>query len=192
MIELIRNVLISLYQQLNAAVLLACIASVALLYVEEHGIKNSFKVWCKRIRNDKEFRRAIYLVFYIGMILFRTLLCRPYYTNALENITGNWYIRDETGKLYTEGIENVILFIPFTMLLLWALKTKLKNNKFTYLITVSFGMSFGLSVFIESLQLFLKLGEFQLSDLFFNSLGGVIGGIVFYICSKVVSKGKHP
>lgn len=131
MIELIRNVLISLYQQLNAAVLLACIASVALLYVEEHGIKNSFKVWCKRIRNDKEFRRAIYLVFYIGMILFRTLLCRPYYTNALENITGNWYIRDETGKLYTEGIENVILFIPFTMLLLWALKTKLKNNKFT-------------------------------------------------------------
>lgn len=77
MIELIRNVLISLYQQLNAAVLLACIASVALLYVEEHGIKNSFKVWCKRTRNDKEFRRTIYLMFYIGMILFRTLFCMP-------------------------------------------------------------------------------------------------------------------
>lgn len=196
MAEVIRNVLTSLYQQLNAAILVACLASFTLLYVEEHGIKKSIKVWWNRIRSDKEFRRVIYLVFYTGMILFRTLLCRPYYTNTLGNVLGNWYIKDEAGKLYTEGIENVILFIPFTLLLLWAVKKELKNNKFTYLITVSFGISFGLSVFIESLQLFLKLGGFQLSDLFFNSLGGVIGGILFYICKlakggKRIDKGKY-
>lgn len=189
MAEVIRNVLTSLYQQLNAAILLACLASFALLYVEEHGVKNSIKAWWKRICNDKEFRRVIYLVFYIGMLLFRTLLCRPYYTNTLGNVLGNWYFKDEAGKLYTEGIENVILFIPFTILLLWALKKKLRNNKFTYLIAVSFGMSFGLSVLIECLQFFLKLGGFQLSDIFFNSLGGVVGGIIFYLCN-IVKGGK--
>lgn len=36
------------------------------------------------------------------------------------------------------------------------------------------------SVSIETLQLLLRLGTFQLSDIFYNTVGGVIGGLMYY------------
>ncbi|MGH1941946.1 VanZ family protein [Enterococcus faecium] len=34
---------------------------------------------------------------------------------------------------------------------------------------------------MEFLQLFLHIGTFQLSDLFYNTLGGGIGGVIYYL-----------
>ena len=34
--------------------------------------------------------------------------------------------------------------------------------------------------FIEGCQLFLKIGTFQLTDLVFNSLGGLLGGLIYW------------
>lgn len=42
------------------------------------------------------------------------------------------------------------------------------------------------SLGIEFTQLFLRLGTFQLADLFYNTLGGFIGGIIYLIGSKVL------
>ena len=33
---------------------------------------------------------------------------------------------------------------------------------------------------IEMLQLLLRLGTFQLSDIFYNTVGGVLGGLIYY------------
>ncbi|MFR2143976.1 MAG: VanZ family protein [Blautia sp.] len=38
---------------------------------------------------------------------------------------------------------------------------------------------------IETLQLLLRLGTFQLSDIFYNTVGGVIGGLMYYGIRKV-------
>lgn len=35
------------------------------------------------------------------------------------------------------------------------------------------------SVSIEMLQLLLRLGTFQLSDIFYNTVGGVLGGLMY-------------
>ena len=51
------------------------------------------------------------------------------------------------------------------------------------MITVSF-LAFSFSVSIEMLQLFLRLGTFQLSDIFYNTVGGVVGGLVYYATIK--------
>ena len=40
------------------------------------------------------------------------------------------------------------------------------------------------SISIEMLQLFLRLGTFQLSDLFYNTVGGMIGGLMYYGITK--------
>ena len=40
------------------------------------------------------------------------------------------------------------------------------------------------SISIEMLQLFLRLGTFQLSDLFYNTVGGMIGGLMYYGIAK--------
>lgn len=41
------------------------------------------------------------------------------------------------------------------------------------------------SLTIEFLQLFLRLGTFQLSDLCYNTLGGAIGGVLYWMGWKV-------
>ena len=41
------------------------------------------------------------------------------------------------------------------------------------------------SVSIETLQLLLRLGTFQMSDIFYNTVGGVIGGLMYYGIRKV-------
>ena len=49
-------------------------------------------------------------------------------------------------------------------------------------------IAFIFSISIEMLQLFLRLGTFQLSDLFYNTVGGVVGGLVYY---GIVKARKH-
>jgi glycopeptide antibiotics resistance protein len=45
-------------------------------------------------------------------------------------------------------------------------------------------MAFIFSVSIEMLQLLLRLGTFQLSDIFYNTVGGVVGGLAYYVAMK--------
>ena len=38
------------------------------------------------------------------------------------------------------------------------------------------------------LQLFLRLGTFQISDLFFNTIGGLAGGIIYFLVNAVAER----
>lgn len=60
------------------------------------------------------------------------------------------------------------------------------NNKINTVKKTLFG-SLLFSVLIECTQLMLKVGVFQLSDIFCNTVGGVIGAIV-YILVKMFGK----
>ena len=46
-------------------------------------------------------------------------------------------------------------------------------------------IAFIFSVSIEMLQLLLRLGTFQLSDIFYNTVGGIIGGLMYCAVMKV-------
>ena len=129
--------------------------------------------------------RLFFFVFYITMILFRTLVNRNMWLNPLSNVMGGWWIYKEDSKtgemvLTTECIENLILFLPFTILLFWNFRKRLLGE------TVQLGKTFCLS--IEFLQLFLRLGTFQLSDLCYNTLGGGIGGLLYFAGHKLTAK----
>ena len=41
------------------------------------------------------------------------------------------------------------------------------------------------SISIEMLQLLMRLGTFQLSDIFYNTVGGVLGGLMYCAVMKV-------
>ena len=49
--------------------------------------------------------------------------------------------------------------------------------------TVMFGFVF--SLMLETLQLVFKVGSFDVDDMLLNTLGGVIGYIVFAICNMI-------
>lgn len=99
---------------------------------------------------------------------------------------GDWWIwkygEDGTRYLTTECIENLMLFIPFTILLFWTAGKKiLKKTAFLNIVWTGLKITFVFSLSIELLQLFLRLGTFQVSDLTYNTLGGGIGGAVYWI-----------
>ena len=83
--------------------------------------------------------------------------------------------------LTTECFENTALMFPFTILLMWSIQDKkITLDGFKNVILICIKTSFGFSVCIEFLQLFLRVGTFQISDIFYNTLGGGLGGVVYW------------
>lgn len=85
-------------------------------------------------------------------------------------------------QLATGCIENIIMMVPFSAMVMWTFNMKKK------VILKSIKIAFLFSISIEFLQLFLRLGTFQLSDIFYNTLGGFIGGMLYYAVMKVKKK----
>lgn len=182
--NIITNVLTALYHPFGFSVLLAVLFMFLYLYAMEHGWKESLLKWWRAFRTDVTFRRTFFLAFYTAMILFRTLLNRNLWMNPLSNVMGGWFLHNEKGELSTEPIENLMLFIPFVVLLLWAFRDKLlgeNHHSVAKVLWQSVKVTFVFSLGIEFAQLFLRLGTFQLADLFYNTLGGLIGGVVYAV-----------
>ena len=77
------------------------------------------------------------------------------------------------------------------MLLMWAAKDKiLKKVTFAGIVKSSFKTAFLFSLSVELLQLFLRVGTFQLSDICYNTLGGIIGGVIYGAVWKIKSRKK--
>lgn len=187
--NIVRNILISLYQLLGASVLVAVLFMFLYMYMEESDWKKAFGTWIDKFRNEKEFRQVFFLSLYTAMILFKTVFARSIWEKPLSDIFGGWGINDSKGVLATENIENVMLFIPFTILVLVVKKYKATNEivKITFIksIVTAAKVAFVTSGVIEVSQLLLKVGTLQVSDLVYNTLGGIIGGIIYYIASKI-------
>ena len=185
----VANVLQALYQPFWFAVIMSILITFFYMSAEENGLKVLLSKWYKRIKSDRDFRKVLYFSFITVMILFRTLLNRNMWANPLSDVIGVWGFTNAKGEFTTEAVENFILFVPFIFGLLWTFKDKLiGKGRFIKVMYVSLKYAFMFSLSIEMLQLFLRLGTFQLSDLFFNTMGGLIGGIIYYFGSKVQNK----
>lgn len=182
--SIIANVLTALYQPFWFAVILSVL--FMLVYKSYSSIKQAMREWVSWFKSDSTFRRTFFLVFYTVMILFRTLLNRNMWANPVSDVIGTWGLYNAKGELTTECIENLALFIPFTILLLLVAKERiLKRITIWSVLWNSTKITFLFSFAIEMLQLFLRLGTWQLSDLFYNTLGGAIGGLIYYVGYRV-------
>ena len=84
----------------------------------------------------------------------------------------------------SEWRAGVIMMVPFTGVLMWTFEEK-TGNGWRKILWHSGKTALIFSVSIETLQLLLRLGTFQLSDIFYNTVGGVIGGLMYYGIRKV-------
>lgn len=180
-VNVIVDVLSVIYQTAGASCLLAVLIMCVYMLGRKQGVEPVARAWVYQFRQSSWFRRHFFLTFYTCMMLFRTILCRSVWGNPLENVLGIWGLHHD-GKIYTENFENLILFMPFIMLLFWAREEKdhTKGKKVQEVLLNSFEISFCFSLAIETCQLFLKIGTFQLTDLCFNTLGGMIGGVIYW------------
>lgn len=193
--KIITNVLTAIYEPFGFALLLAFVSQFFYLYAYQpvnagKGWKVALKTWGAEFRTNCFFRKLFLLAFFSAMILFRTLLNRNLWLNPLSDIMGGWGIwkisSDANKELTTECFENIILMFPFTSVLMWTMKEKpVKVISLRSIAFKSAEIAFCFSLTIEFLQLFLRLGTFQLSDLFYNTLGGLLGGVVYWIAWKI-------
>ena len=75
---------------------------------------------------------------------------------------------------------NVVAFMPFGALIRWVI-----NRKVRWYQAVLYTFLFSLCV--ELLQLVAKVGVFDVDDLILNTLGGMIGFLVYYVLLIIVS-----
>ena len=157
---------------------------MSLLQQEKDG--SAIVTWYQKFKESVFFRKLFLLAFVTSMILFRTLLNRNLWMNPLSDVMGGWGIWETVNgerQLTTECIENVIMMVPFTSIVLWTFGEKIGNGR-KKLLWYSGKIAFGFSVSIEMLQLLLRLGTFQLSDIFYNTVGGIIGGLIYSVVMK--------
>ena len=191
--KILKNVLAALYKPFWAAMLIAFLAMYLYLYCKQNKwkpvevFKKSIELWVKSFKEDIKFRKIFLLTFYVAMILCRTMLYRDFWTNPLSDSMGGWGFKDAKGQLTTESIENIMLFIPFIMLVLWIFQKELlgENHRFINTVWVATSTVGVISLIIEFSQLLFHLGTFQISDLVYNTLGGTVGGVIYYIIYKI-------
>ena len=189
--KILTNILTALYEPFGFSLLLSFLAMFFYLYAYESigagkGWKIAIMTWYQKFKESVFFRKLFFLAFVTSLILFRTLLNRQLWMNPLSDVMGGWGIWGTVNseqKLTTECIENVIMMVPFSSVVMWTFQEKMEKG-LKKILWQSGKITFCFSVSIEMLQLLLRLGTFQLSDIFYNTVGGVLGGLVYYVAMK--------
>mgnify|MGYP003300526089 CR=1 FL=1 len=130
--RILTNILTALYEPFGFSFLLSFLAMFFYLYAYEpitagKGWKSAIVTWCLRFKKSVFFRKLFLLTFVTSLILFRTLLNRNLWMNPLSDVMGGWGIWetvDGEQKLTTECIENVIMMVPFSFVVLWTFEEK--------------------------------------------------------------------
>lgn len=146
----------------------------AAVYVISYSIRKRLK-GCGALPGLPDLWRgflAVYLVMLFQIVFFsREAGSRM----ELNLVIGGTWTDDPQGRAYV--IENILLFIPFGMLV------PLDWRRIPLIGTVLIG--FGLSLSIELLQLATARGYFQVDDLIMNALGCLLGGTVVWIVRRI-------
>ena len=128
------------------------------------------------------------LIFYVFFVLNATVLKRlsePEY-QPFSDIYGGWMVGELTYTYDFSALWNVIMFVPLCTFLFIFLKSALKRNTAVKQLFIISGISgFLFSGAVEILQIILKAGTFQFSDLVYNTLGSVLGVPVCLILVKI-------
>lgn len=193
--RMLADVLLALYQPFWAAVLLTVLASLFYLFCtgtldSGKGYGYALREWSRMVRGSSHFRGLLLLIFCTALILSRTLLFRQLHVRPLSNVLGVWHVwrtsANGSVSVSTECVENTLMLMPFSFMLLWVFGERLAPaGRLGEVVRASVKVSFLFSLGIETLQLVLCLGRWQLSDVVFNTLGGLLGGLVYWVVHKL-------
>lgn len=183
------NVLSAFGQAFGYSLLFAVLFMLFYMQCNKDGLKSTLAKWIREFKEKKDSLKVFLLAFYAALVLFRTLFNRFAWTNPLQNVIGIFGLYNANGELTTEAIENIILFIP--LIFLWL--RIVDKQEVTLIITLSFAVKNALlcSFLIEMAQLLLRVGQVQISDLVYNTLGGIIGGVCYWTTIWVKKKAKQ-
>lgn len=170
----------------NAIAVALCITLIYLLFTLIKNGKSAVKI-------NKAFS-VLFFSFSLSFILQITIIGRiGRHYDGWSKINCDWNIFENPNIISSSQTRNIALFLflmPAVFILLKCFKNKVMSAK-TILISGTV-IPFSLSLFIELCQGIFSIGTFQFSDLFYNTLGGVIGAIIYLtvlkLCKIIKSK----
>jgi glycopeptide antibiotics resistance protein len=130
------------------------------------------------------------LVGYVFLVFSSTVFSRNVSLSRQYNLLPFWsYYEIAAGdkQLFVEDILNVFLLMPVGLLL--PLVFRNRGYSFFRLFWICIGTGFCLSLSIELLQLIFCRGLFELDDLFHNTLGAMLGYLIYCGLHRVVVTG---
>lgn len=144
--------------------------------------------------HKKSFRRLGILLFviYLAMLCYflffaeslgRTFSERTYHYNLelFKEIRRFWLHRSSLG-MWSVGLNligNVAAFLPMGAFL------PMLSGKCQRLIPTML-VCFEFSLFVECVQLIGKVGSFDVDDILLNTLGGILGYLIYWMFSKLI------
>lgn len=122
----------------------------------------------------------IYLIILVWVILFKLQFSLGDIDHARTINLIPFHYSTAVGEQFhmKEVMDNILIFIPFGILLsMLAPRMKLRNK---------FLILFGSSLALETMQFLLSIGGTDITDLITNSLGGIVGIALYALLLKIV------
>lgn len=173
-----------------SVIIVFVIALFALAYIQSNGgVKKSVKNLKEMIQKDgrKTLWRILWLLWTV-ILLHVTIIGRSIDYDPLSQVFTGWKVVKMWDTWNFDALYNILMFIPYTLLLYMGWPHFLSiGDQWPEVIRQSIKISFLSSLFIETTQLIFSCGTFQLSDLTYNTISGVIGGLIYFV---VVRRGE--
>ena len=137
----------------------------------------------------RAFGKVLFLL-YVGFLIYFLFVAEWYgRTEAAEEYRYNLELfreirrfltyREELGTftVFANLCGNILIFVPYGFFISMASRTR---GFFKTLFC-----SMGLSLCVEAVQLITRVGSFDVDDILLNTVGGVIGYIIFAVCNMI-------
>ncbi len=143
----------------------------------------------KKANVIRAFGKVLFLL-YVGFLIYflfvaewygRTEVSEDYRYNLelFKEIRRFITYREQLGAftVFANLFGNILIFVPYGFFISVAGRSRglLKT----------FFCSLGLSLCVESIQLFTRVGSFDVDDILLNTIGGAVGYILFTVCNQI-------
>ena len=142
----------------------------------------------KQVRKVRAFGKVVFVLYIIFLVYF--LCFSEWYgrTGTVEEYRYNLVLFKEIRRFieYREELgafavfANILIFVPYGFFI----SVASHSRGFLKTVFYSFVLCFGVEIF----QLFTRVGSFDVDDILLNTLGGVLGYILFMICNRIRRK----
>lgn len=146
----------------------------------------------KRAKIIRAFGKVLFIL-YVGFLIYflflaewygRTEISEEYRYNLelFKEIRRFITYREQLGTFVVAAnlLGNILIFVPYGFFVSMAGRTRGFFKTFFF--------SMFLSLAVETVQLITRVGSFDVDDILLNTVGGVLGYIVFVLCNGVRRK----
>ncbi len=135
----------------------------------------------------------VLFILYVGFLIYFLFVAEWYgRTEVSENYRYNLELfkeirrfityREQLGTftVFANLFGNILIFVPYGFFISIAGRSRGFFKTFFF--------SMGLSLCVETVQLFTRVGSFDVDDILLNTIGGVVGYILFAVCNGIRRK----